>query len=138
MKIHAVSLAIVLLSGCAYNLTMMPRDSGQTYTGKLTSPSGNGSGTMTVAIGDLQCSGPAARVASNQTFGFVNTFGSSGVRTFNSFSTMSTSGDVQVKAILSCTGGKGLRCDLTGRGSSGGGICVDDAGRVFDVLATLG
>ena len=134
----AISLAVALLSGCAYNLTMMPRDSGQTYTGKLVSPSGNGSGMMTVVIGDLQCSGPAARVASNQSFGFANTFGSSGTRTFNSFSTMSTSGDVQVKAILACTGGKGLRCDLTGRGSSGGGICVDDAGRVFDVLAIMG
>ena len=127
--------ATLLLSGCAWNLTLMPRDSGTTYTGQLQG-NGMGSGTMTVNLDGVTCTGPAVRVASNQTFGFANTYGrNSNGTTGNAFSTFTVAGDNQVKAILSCSNGKGLRCDMTGRNSTAGGICVDDAGRLFDVLA---
>lgn len=110
-------------------------ESGTTYTGELQA-GGGGTGTLTIRLGDKTCTGPAARVASNETFGFANSFGSNNRgTTASAFTTMSTSGDSQVKAILTCTGGGGLRCDLTGPGASGGGICVDDTGRVYDALA---
>lgn len=135
MKLAFSAAAIaLLLSGCAYNMTLMPRDSGKVYTGEMQS-NGTGSGTLTVTVDGDKCTGPTARVASNQTFGFANTYATNGKRSANAFTTMATSGDVALKAILSCGSGKGLRCDLTGQGSSGGGICVDDSGKVYDALA---
>lgn len=130
-----IAASVLLLSGCAFNVTLMPRDSGKTYTGEMIG-NGTGSGTMTVKLdGDEICTGPVARVASNETFGFANTYATnSRGKQANAFTTVATSGDVTLKAILSCTSGKGLRCDLTGRGG-GGGICADDSGKIYDALA---
>lgn len=134
-KLYVVTL-MALLAGCGgtLNVMMMPRDSGTAYNGELYGD-GSGSGSMMVAIGDAKCNGPAARVASNQSFGFANSVGFNNRGTVtNSFGTVATTGDSVVKAILTCSNGKGLRCDITGREGNGGGICVDDAGRVFDVV----
>ena len=136
-KLYFVAL-VVLIAGCGgtMNLTMMPRDSGTAYTGELQGD-GSGSGSMLVKIGDTICKGPAARVASNQSFGFANSVGFNNRGTVaNSVGTVVTTGDSVVKAILSCSNGKGLRCDISGRDMNGGGICVDDSGRVFDVIVT--
>lgn len=77
-----------------------------------------------------------ACVASNQTFGFASTYAiNSRGQSMNAFTNTATAGDSQVKGILSCTNGGGLRCDMTGRGSIGGGIFVDDAGKVYDAIA---
>jgi hypothetical protein len=138
MKTLSVVWLIGLLTACGgtMNLTMMPRDSGTAYVGELQGD-GSGSGSMSVTIGDTTCKGPAARVASNQSFGFANSVGFNNRGTVaNSFGTVATTGDSVVKAILSCSNGKGLRCDLSGRDMNGGGICVDDTGRVFDVVVT--
>jgi hypothetical protein len=135
MRKFAFVLAALSLSGCAYNMTLMPRDSGKIYTGTMNGD-GTGNGTMTMAMDGVTCTGPVARVASNQTFGFSNAFGSTNRgATASSFGTTVTSGDAFVKAIMSCSDGRGLRCDMSGRGASGGGICVDDSGRVFDAIA---
>lgn len=134
-KLILSAAAILLVSACAFNVTLMPRDSGKTYSGEMMG-SGNGAGTMTIKLdGDETCTGPVARVASKESFGFANTYmANSRGRAASAFTTVATSGDVTIKAILSCTGGKGLRCEMTGQGG-GGGICVDDAGRIFDALA---
>ena len=134
MKKIASMIAALALYGCAYNVTLMPRDSGKTYSGELNS-SGTGSGTMSVNLDGTTCSGPVAKVASGETFGFANTYGQVGGKPVSAFSTMTSSGDVTVKAILSCTNGSGLRCDITGRGASAGGLCLDDKGKVYDILA---
>lgn len=135
MKVFAsIFIATAALCGCAFSVTLMPRDSGKTYTGEMVG-NGTGSGTMTVKLdGDETCTGPVARVASNETFGFANTYATVRGKPVNAFTTMATTGDVSLKAIMSCTSGKGLRCDLTGRGG-GGGICVDDTGKIYDALA---
>ena len=133
MKIAALLLCAGL-SGCAFNVTLMPRDSGKTFTGEMTS-SGGGSGSMTLRMDDQVCTGPVAKVASNESFGFANSFGRNSRGGFgNSISTLAVDGDVQLKAILSCNNGRGVRCDITGRNGSGGGVCVDDAGKVYDAL----
>lgn len=135
MRLCVAVAATIALAGCAYNVTLMPRDSGQTFTGELQG-GGGGSGTMTVRLNGVTCTGPAARVASNQSFGFINTYGrNSAGMTATRTSTVSVDGDATVKAILSCTNSTGLRCEMTGRGATGGGICLDDSGRVFDILA---
>lgn len=125
---------VALLAGCAaFNVTLMPRDSGKTYSGEMEGRGGRG--TMTMAMDGVSCTGPVAKVGSNETFGLINSFGTNSRGGFSSgLSTITTTGDVHLKAILSCSDGSGLRCDLTGRGS-GGGVCVDDKGRVFDALA---
>lgn len=135
-------IAPLLLAGCAYNMTpvpydvtLMPRDSGKTYSGTL--EAGNGRGTMTMAMDGVSCSGLVARVGSNETFGLVNSFGTNSRGGFSSgSSTIAVAGDVHAKAMLSCSDGSGLRCDITGRPGSAGGVCQDDKGRLFDALAT--
>lgn len=134
MKKLVIVLA-TLLSGCAYNVTLMPRDSGKTFAGTI--QAGAGHGTMSMAMGEVTCTGPIARVASDDTFGFATTYGvNSRGRASSSFSTIAAMGDVHAKAMLSCSDGSGLRCDISGRGNSAGGICADDKGRVFDAIAT--
>lgn len=136
MKAFLATAAVLALSGCAINVAMMPRDSGTVYSGELQG-NGMGGGTMTVKVDDAVCTGPVARVASNQSFGFANTYAADnrGNRA-GAVTAVSTSGDHFVKAILSCSNGNGLRCDMTGRNNMGGGICVDNNGRVFDVIGT--
>ena len=136
MKKIFIGTLSFILAGCVttMNVTMMPRNSGTSYNGELQG-NGSGSGTMSVDLGEIKCTGPAARVASNQSFGLVNTFGYNNRGTVsNTVSTVANTGDSAVKAILSCSDGKGLRCDLTGRDGVGGGVCADDTGRVFDVI----
>lgn len=127
--------ACLLLAGCAYNVTLMPRDSGKTYTGTL--DAGAGRGTMTLAMDGATCTGPIVRVASNETFGIASGFGATNRGTTASgFSVAATSGDVFAKALLTCSDGSGLRCDMTGRPGTAGGVCQDDKGRIFDAIAT--
>lgn len=90
---------------------------------------------MTVDIAGTTYTGPAVRVASNDTFGFATSYGFNnhgGAAT--ALGTSYTEGDKAVKALMSSADGHGLRCDLVGRLSGGGGICVDDVGKVYDVL----
>jgi hypothetical protein len=133
-RILSCAIAALLVAGCSFNATLMSRDSGRTYNGSLDG-NGMGTGTMTVAINGTTYTGPAVRVGSNDTFGFSSAYG------FNNHGGTTTAlgnsysiGDKFVKALLSSSGGQGLRCDLRGGGSSGGGICVDDSGKVYDVI----
>lgn len=133
----ALAVAVITLTGCAYKVSMMPRDSGKIYTGVFNN-NGSGSGSMTVDVDGVTYSGPVVKVGSNDTFGFAQTFGynSKGVVS-SSTGTGASYGDVFIKALLTSPDGKGMRCDLRGRGTSGGGICVDDQQRVYDVVATM-
>ena len=93
MKKILVYATVLTLAGCAYNVTLMPRDSGKTYSGELQG-GGGGSGTMTVQLEGITCTGPAARVASSQSFGFISTYGrnSAGLTTTRT-STVDVDGD---------------------------------------------
>ena len=134
MRTTLGSIALLfLLSACSYQMTLMPRDSGRTYSGTM--QGSGGSGTATITIENITYTGPAVRVASNDTFGFSSAYGSNNRGTSSSaYGTTYTAGDRFVKAILSSPAGKGLRCDFVGRGRTGGGICVDDERKVFDVI----
>jgi hypothetical protein len=90
---------------------------------------------MTVAINGMTYTGPAARVGSNDTFGLASAYG------FNNhggiaaaFENSYSSSDKFVKALLSSSDGHGLRRKLRGQGPSGGGIRVDDSGKIYDVI----
>jgi len=133
MKIRLVFalVAVLALEGCAFKVQMMPRDAGTVYTGSIQQQTGS-TGTVAVQIDDKACNGNFVKVASNDGFGFYQMYGSRGVTT----GTVSMSGGAYFyKALLSCTDGSGLRCDVTGTGmGTGGGICVDSKNRVYDMM----
>ena len=129
MKTLLPVILAALLAGCAYQMQLMPRDGGKIYQGQIKSK-GNGSGTLYVGLDGKTCSGNFATVASSDTFGLAQTFGSRGVTTTT---VASTGGGAQYKALLTCSDGTGLRCDVTGT-NSGGGVCVDSNNRVYDML----
>ncbi len=126
----SILVAALALSGCAGYVQMMPRDSGKVYSGTVQG-SATGSGTMTIEVDGQQYSGPLMRTGSNDSFGFIQQYGKRGVST----GTMAMVGSAStVKALLSSPSGRGLRCEFTSDGSGGGGVCVDDQGRVFDAI----
>jgi hypothetical protein len=128
-KIFTLGLTL-LLSGCAYQMQMMPRDSGTVYKGSVAS-NGMGTGNVTVALDGRICEGKFTQTASGDSFGFYQSYGSRGAT--SSGIVQSTSGAGKYKALLSCSDGTGLRCDVEG-GQSGGGICVDSKNRVYDMI----
>ena len=137
------SLLIILISSCvvftgcavSLKLTLMPRDSGKIYIGQLDGD-GMGSGTATIDVDGVICSGPVVRVSSSEVTAIGSTLGSVSGRNFSSTSIgVGGSGDTTIKVLLSCNDGSGIRCELSGQNRRGGGVCVDDKGRNFDVLA---
>lgn len=130
----ALLAAPFILGACSFNATLMARDSGHVYHGELDG-NGMGAGTMTVDLGGTVYQGPAVRVASNDTFGFASTYGfNNHAGSATSFGSFFAEGDKTVKALMSSPDGRGLRCDIVGRSHGGGGICVDDGGKVYDVV----
>lgn len=122
---------VAMFTGCAGYVQRMPRDSGKVYAGTVQG-STTGSGTMTIAIDGEQFTGPVVRTGSSDSFGFIQQYGTkTGVTTG---AIVSAGGTATVKAILSSAAGRGLRCEFTSDGSGGGGICVDDKGRVLDAI----
>ncbi len=121
----------LFLAGCSGFIQMMPRDSGKVYSGTVQG-SATGAGTMSILIDGEQFTGPVVRTGSSDSFGFIQQYG--GKAGFSSSSVVSIGGTATVKAILSSQNGRGLRCEFTSDGSGGGGVCVDDTGRVLDAV----
>ncbi|MDP2784903.1 MAG: hypothetical protein Q8O38_09985 [Sulfurimicrobium sp.] len=129
--IVAACVAPLILSGCTGFVQMMPRDSGKVYSGTVQG-SATGAGTMTITIDGEQFTGPVVRTGSSDSFGVIQQYGAkTGVMTGT---VVSAGGTASVKAILSSPAGRGLRCEFTSDGSGGGGVCVDDKGRVLDAI----
>jgi len=134
-RVPALAMA-ALLAGCTttYSLTLMPRDSGQVYTGEASGQTG-GETQVRVTIGERTYSGNWVVANPAPTTGFVvgGIFGSrrSGIGTSvvidNPLGT-------EAKALLRSADGRGLRCDFKGvTGPAGSGTCQDDQGLVYDV-----
>jgi len=131
MRKAVLILAALVLSGCAGYVKMMPRDSGKVYSGTVQG-SATGAGTMTIDIDGQTYTGPVIRTGSDDSFGFMQQYGKRGLV---STGTMASVGSTaSIKAILSSPAGRGLRCEFTSDGSGGGGVCVDDQGRVLDAI----
>ena len=131
MRKVAITTVVLLLSGCAYTMKLMPRDGGVVYTGHVHS-NGMGSGTLDVALDNKTCTGTFATAHTGDSFGFFQAYGhgSAAAGSFQSYGASST-----YKALMTCTDGTGLRCDVEGA-DTGAGICVDSKGRVYDMLYT--
>ena len=128
MKIVCGLVAALLLSGCGYQMQLMQRDNGQVYVGEVKS-NGVGGGTLSVGLAGKTCMGNFVTASSGDSFGFAQTFGTGGS---NSMMVQSF-GASRYKALLSCSDGSGLRCDVVGS-QSGAGICVDSNQKVYDLI----
>ena len=126
------ALAATAISGCAYQMQLMPRDGGTIYSGHVQS-NGMGSGTLDVQLDGRACRGNFVTAAYGDSFGFYQTYGSRGGSSFGAYQSYGSS---TYKALMTCTDGSGLRCDVQGSDmtSTGAGICVDSSGRVFDMM----
>jgi len=122
---------LVLLAGCSGTIQVMPRDSGKVYSGTVQG-SATGAGTMTIDIEGQTYTGPVVRTSSGDSFGFMQQYGKRGLMSTGTMASVGSTANV--KAILSSPAGRGLRCEFTSEGSGGGGVCVDDLGRVFDAI----
>jgi len=139
----ALALAALFgLAGCAstYQLTLMPRDSGKTYGGSMQGLA-SGQGPITVTIEGKTYSGTWVESAPASTTGWVGG-GAYGYRGWGwgmggGTIHMDTPGGGAAKALLTAPDGSGLRCDLRGTRSGGGGECRDDKGKEYDVQIRL-
>jgi hypothetical protein len=131
-----------LLAGCAssYSLTLMPRNSGKLYYGEAVEQSSGGPADVSVTIEDKTYTGNWLAATPGQTSGYV----SGGIGWFGRRGAIGVGGGPVVvdnptggesKALLQAADGSGLRCDFKGLGAgrSGGGICQDDKGLLYDV-----
>ena len=136
---HALTLAAaLLLAGCAttYQLTVMPRDSGRTYSG--TAENANGTeGPISITLEGKTYSGTWVQTAPSYTSGFTTGFGFGWGRRGGGLGTsivMENPQGGEAKALLTAPDGSGLRCDFrSGPSLRGGGVCRDDKGREYDV-----
>jgi hypothetical protein len=136
MKRVLVLALAALLAGCttSYALTLMPRTSGQIYTGEATGQTG-GEMQLSVTIGERSYRGTWVVSDPGPTTGFVvgGIFGSrrSGIGTSV---VLDNPQGTEAKALLRSADGRGLRCDFKGvTGAAGSGACQDDGGLVYDV-----
>jgi hypothetical protein len=131
----AIALA-ALLAGCttSYSLTLMPRNSGQVYSGEASGRTG-GEMQLSIEIGERLYQGSWVVNEPAPTTGLVigGVFGSrrSGVGTSV---VIDNPAGTEAKALLRSADGHGLRCDFKGvTGAAGSGSCQDDQGLVYDV-----
>jgi hypothetical protein len=126
------------LAGCAstYQLTLMPRDSGKTYSGVLEEVT-RGEGRMSVDIEGKAYTGTWVQSTPTYSQGWVSGgFGFGWRRGWGGLGTTITIDNPQggeAKALLQAADGSGLRCDLRNTQQRGGGTCRDDRGREYDV-----
>lgn len=134
MRRHYLAIILaVTLTGCSGMIQLMPRDSGKVYAGTVQG-SVTGTGVITVAIEGEQYTGPVVRTSSSDSAGLIQQYGK---RTGAAFGSVATVGGTStLKGILSSPNGRGLRCEFSSDGSGGGGVCIDDQGRVFDALVS--
>jgi len=127
-----------LLAGCttAYDLTLMPRNSGKLYQGEASGPAG-GDMEVTVTIEDRVYRGDWVVANPPPSTGFVigGVFGGGrpGMGVGTTVVVDDRAGN-EAKALLRADDGSGLRCDFKGmQGPGGTGTCYDDSGLGYDV-----
>ena len=135
--------AIALLAGCTstYTLTLMPRNSGVTYTGEAVERNSN-EADVTVAIEKTVYTGTWLYTSADRSNAYVTGgigFGSRRSLGLGSVVSVDNPQGVEAKALLKAADGSGLRCDFRGmtQGRGGAGTCQDDKGLVYDVQIRL-
>ena len=141
MRLLVLVAAAVALSGCAtaYQLSVMPRDSGKVYTGSA-EDTGDGQGRISIAIEDKTYNGTWVETQPGHATAYVTGgFGwgwgwrRGGLGSMGTFVTIDNPQGSESKALMTAADGSGLRCDFKGGQGQGGGTCRDDKGREYDV-----
>jgi hypothetical protein len=134
-----VLIAAAALSGCAstYDLTLMPRDSGKTYSG-VAEETADGQGRISITIEGKTYEGTWVETQPSQATGYVTGgfgwgWGRRGFGSLGTFVTIDNPAGNESKALLKAADGSGLRCDFKGGQGRGGGTCSDDKGKIYDV-----
>lgn len=131
MRKFIFTFVVASLAGCGGvgQVRMMPRDSGNVFTGKVVGD-GMSTATMDITIDGENYTGLFVAATSNEKFGLLQQFGRDGP----SVAVATSGGGTRIlKGIFSSPSGRGLRCETTATGNGGAGICVDDKSRVFDI-----
>jgi hypothetical protein len=136
------SLAI-MLAACTstYTLTLMPRNSGMTYTGEAVERNSS-EADVTIAIDNTVYSGTWLYTSADRSNAYVSGgigFGSRRGLGIGSVVSVDNPQGAEAKALLKAADGSGLRCDFRGmaQGRGGAGTCQDDKGLVYDVQIRL-
>ena len=137
---HLLAAAAALaLTGCAtaYNLTLMPRDSGKLYSGYADGVQGS-EGRISITIEDKTYNGTWVNTIPERSTGWAwgggYAWGGRGhYGGVGGSITMDNPQGGESKALLTAADGSGLRCDFRGSWGQGGGVCRDDRGREYDV-----
>lgn len=128
MRLLSALAASVTLAGCSMNLQLMARTDGKVYVGHLAKTSGF-SGTLSINISGRIYNGTWVVVPQGTTMLLLNQYGRVTTGTGMQLSNPAT-------AILSSTDGQGLRCDMYGSVLGATGICADDTGKIYDMIAS--
>lgn len=133
----------IVLAGCTstYTLTLMPRNSGMTYTGEAVERSSTDA-DVTIAIEKTVYTGTWVYTSADRSNAYVTGgigFGSRRGLGVGSVVSVDNPQGAEAKALLKAADGSGLRCDFRGmtQGRGGAGTCQDDKGLVYDVQIRL-
>ena len=137
---YAILAAALALAGCAttYQLSVMPRDSGKLYSGVADGGGWGGEGRISITIEDKVYNGTWVQTTPEQSTGYVSGgfgWGGWGHRGWagGGFISMDNPYGGTAKALLTAGDGSGLRCDFRSGQGRGGGTCLDDRGKQYDV-----
>ena len=140
MRGFIILVAALALAGCAstYQLTVMPRDSGKLYSGIAEDAGSGGEGRISITIEDKTYNGTWVETQPAQATGYVTGgvgwgWGWRGRGAMGTFVTIDNPQGSESKALLTAPDGSGLRCDFKSGQGRGGGVCLDDKGRAYDV-----
>lgn len=123
----------IVLGGCAHNLTIVNRQTGEVGTASAT---GNRNGDIHIMIGGKTYSGTWVYMTNGGAVGFSSGTAISGIATASAFGTMSTMPTGGGGTILaSAADGSTLRCEFQYNqiGSTGVGVCQDSHGGLYDL-----
>ncbi|MDB5811910.1 MAG: hypothetical protein JWN94_4032 [Betaproteobacteria bacterium] len=137
MRSVLLGMVLLTLSGCAYlppglsQVQLTPRNSDTIYYGSVRLE-GLAVVKLTVEIDRRIYAGNLEITRSNETLGLYERYGSRNAAPKTPAVLAATNFS---KAVLSSTENRLLRCDFTDvGGTSAGGICIDDAQRLYDVI----
>jgi hypothetical protein len=132
----AVSLLGSLLTGCAHNLTLHPRDGSPTGQG-VAQEAGK---TVTINLNGKVYSGTyvhdGGKVATFQSYGNATAY--SGTKSASAFgSSVGTAyvpGSGNGRVLATSSDGDAIRCEFQYSNGSGIGVCHDNSGKEYDFL----
>jgi hypothetical protein len=127
----AITLAVFVCAGCAYEVTLIPRDGGQssTSTVKVESIGEAFSGPIELIVDGFKYRGTYVSSLNDYGFTLLKTYCPRHRDVSRKLS------DWYGQATLKETLGRTLRCEYIGSSSKGGyGVCVSNEGGVYDMI----